>query len=41
MENDLSSVVDSLPGLVWTAHPDGQVDFLNRHWCAWVEAIAI
>ena len=33
MENDLSSVVDSLPGLVWTAQPDGQVDFLNRHWC--------
>ncbi|GEP57622.1 PAS domain S-box protein [Reyranella soli] len=32
MENDLSSVVDSLPGLVWTAQPDGQVDFLNRHW---------
>ena len=35
MENDLSSVVDSLPGLVWTAQPDGQVDFLNRHWCAY------
>ena len=35
MENDLNSVVDSLPGLVWTAQPDGQVDFLNRHWCAY------
>ena len=35
MENDLSSVVDLLPGLVWTAQPDGQVDFLNRHWCAY------
>jgi PAS domain S-box-containing protein len=35
MENDLSSVVDSLPGLVWTAQPDGQVDFLNRHWCSY------
>jgi PAS domain S-box-containing protein len=35
MENDLSSVVDSLPGLVWTAQPDGQVDFLNRYWCAY------
>jgi PAS domain S-box-containing protein len=21
--------------LVWTAHPDGRVDFLNRHWCAY------
>ena len=27
--------VDSLPGLVWTALPDGQVDFLNLHWCAY------
>ena len=35
MENDLSSVVDSLPGLVWTAQLDGQVDFLNRHWCSY------
>jgi len=35
MENDLSSVVDSLQGLVWTAQPDGQVDFLNQHWCAY------
>jgi PAS domain S-box-containing protein len=35
MENDLSSVVDSLPGLVWTAQPDGQIDFLNRHWCTY------
>jgi PAS domain S-box-containing protein len=35
MENNLSSVVDSLPGLVWTAYPDGQLDFLNRHWCAY------
>ena len=33
MENDLSSVVDSLPGLVWTACSDGQVDFFNRRWC--------
>jgi PAS domain S-box-containing protein len=33
MQNDLRSVVDSLPGLVWTGRPDGQVDFLNRYWC--------
>ena len=33
MENDLSRVVDSLPGLVWTALPDGHVDFLNQRWC--------
>ena len=35
MENDLNSVVDSLPGLVWTAQPDGQVDFFNLHWRAY------
>jgi PAS domain S-box-containing protein len=33
MENDLSQVVDALPGLVWTALPDGQFDFLNQRWC--------
>ena len=33
MVNDLSLVVDSLPGLVWTALPDGRVDFLNQRWC--------
>ena len=26
------SVVDALPGLVWTALPDGQVDFVNHQW---------
>jgi len=33
MENDLNRVVDMLPGLVWTALPDGQVDFINQRWC--------
>src|SRR5277367_1087739 len=33
MESELSRVVDALPGLVWTALPDGQVDFVNRRWC--------
>jgi len=33
MEDELSRVVDTLPGLVWTALPDGQVDFVNRRWC--------
>jgi PAS domain S-box-containing protein len=32
MENKLLHVVDALPGLVWTALPDGQVDFLNQRW---------
>jgi PAS domain S-box-containing protein len=32
MENDLNCVVDALPGLVWTALPNGQIDFLNQRW---------
>lgn len=30
MENELSRVVDALPGLVWTALPNGHIDFVNR-----------
>jgi PAS domain S-box-containing protein len=33
MENELSRVVDTLPGLVWTALSDGHIDFLNQRWC--------
>jgi len=33
VQNDLSRVVDALPGLVWTALPDGDIDFLNQRWC--------
>jgi hypothetical protein len=31
MENELLRVVDTLPTLVWTALPDGHVDFFNQH----------
>jgi PAS domain S-box-containing protein len=33
MDIELSRVVDALPGLVWTALPDGHIDFVNRRWC--------
>lgn len=33
MENEFGPAVDTLPGLVWTALPDGNVDFVNRYWC--------
>jgi PAS domain S-box-containing protein len=33
MEDDLSRVLNALPGLVWTALPDGQIDFVNQRWC--------
>jgi PAS domain S-box-containing protein len=33
MEYDLGPVLDALPGLVWTALPDGCVDFASHSWC--------
>jgi PAS domain-containing protein len=33
MENELRRVVDAIPGLVWTALPDGDTDFLSQRWC--------
>ena len=33
MDNELSRVVNAMPGLVWSAAPDGSVDFLNQRWC--------
>ena len=32
MESELGAVVDALPGLVWTAFPDGRIGYLNRRW---------
>jgi PAS domain S-box-containing protein len=29
----LRGVLDTLPCLLWTASPEGQVDFVNRRWC--------
>jgi PAS domain-containing protein len=33
MENSLKRIVDAIPGLVWTAAPDGSVDSLSQRWC--------
>jgi PAS domain S-box-containing protein len=33
VHDELNPVVDALPGLVWTALADGEVDFLNQRWC--------
>ncbi len=35
MENELSRLVDALPGLIWTALPNGEADFLNQQWLAY------
>ncbi|MES1255592.1 MAG: PAS domain-containing protein [Acidobacteriota bacterium] len=33
MNNEFRQAIDTIPGLVWSALPDGGVDFLNRRWC--------
>lgn len=33
MEFQLSHLIDALPGLVWTALPDGRTEFTNQRWC--------
>jgi PAS domain S-box-containing protein len=30
--NKIRLTIDTVPGLLWTARPDGWVDFLNRRW---------
>ncbi|MDS4042881.1 MAG: PAS domain S-box protein [Candidatus Competibacter sp.] len=30
--NDHRLVIDTIPGLVWSAQPDGYIDFLNQRW---------
>ncbi|TAJ72790.1 MAG: PAS domain S-box protein [Phenylobacterium sp.] len=35
METDQTRLLDALPGMVWTARPDGTCDFVNRHWRAY------
>ncbi|RUV72379.1 MAG: PAS domain S-box protein [Mesorhizobium sp.] len=32
MEIDLGRAFDALPAMVWTARPDGHIDFANRRW---------
>src|SRR5262245_66648632 len=33
IELQLSHLIDALPDLVWTAHPDGRAESMNRRWC--------
>jgi PAS domain S-box-containing protein len=33
VRDELRLAVDTIPGLVWSARPDGSVDFLNQRWC--------
>ncbi len=32
MQVQLTDIIDALPGLSWTALPDGRAEFLNRRW---------
>jgi PAS domain S-box-containing protein len=33
LRDELRVVVDTIPGLVFSARPDGHIDFVNRQWC--------
>ena len=33
MKDEFRQAIDTIPGLVWSALPDGSVDFLNKRWC--------
>jgi hypothetical protein len=33
VESEFDRIIDALPGLVWTALPDGDVDYVNQRWC--------
>jgi PAS domain S-box-containing protein len=33
MQFELSHLIEALPGLVWTALPDGRAELVNRRWC--------
>ena len=35
MQFELTHLVDALPGLGWTALPDGRAEFLNQRWLAY------
>jgi PAS domain S-box-containing protein len=37
MRNQFSHVVDSLPELIWTALPSGDIDFVSRRWCEYTK----
>jgi hypothetical protein len=32
MDTDLRRLLDALPGMVWTAAPDGTCDIVNERW---------
>ncbi|HWO29476.1 MAG TPA: PAS domain-containing protein, partial [Candidatus Acidoferrum sp.] len=35
-EHDLNLIVNTIPALAWSAHPDGSADFFNRHYLEFV-----
>jgi PAS domain S-box-containing protein len=35
-ERDLKLIIDTIPGLAWSARPDGGADFFNRHYLEFV-----
>src|SRR6202051_373225 len=36
IEHDLNLIINTIPALAWSAHPDGSADFFNRHYLEFV-----
>jgi len=36
-EEKIRLIINTVPGLLWTARPDGWVDFLNQRWLDYTE----
>ena len=32
LQEQFRLAIDAIPGLVWSAFPDGHIDFLNQRW---------
>ena len=35
-ERNLDQIINGIPGLAWTAHPDGNAEFLNQHYLDYI-----
>jgi PAS domain-containing protein len=31
-EDQLRAIIDTIPALAWSAHPDGSAEFFNQRW---------
>jgi hypothetical protein len=39
LEDQLRAIIDTIPVLAWSAHPDGSAEFFNRRWLDWAKPL--